>query len=77
MEIKLILVLLIISLVFQFGFTIFFFQLVQPMAGDPSQVNTTPREERIDLLERLWQSAEFKAADVEFRRKAFESIVVE
>lgn len=35
------------------------------------------RGERLDLLETLWQAEDFKKADEETRRKAFESIVVE
>ncbi|MDO8183572.1 MAG: hypothetical protein Q7T49_01120 [bacterium] len=78
-KLKIILGLTIATLAVQVLFSLLLLKLLLPAnvgSGQPGDIATMSREERLELLEKIWQSADFKQSTLELRRKAFESIVV-
>lgn len=76
-KLKLILIIAIATLVFQVAFALVLINSFKPITNGSGEVKSMSREERLNLLETLWQAEDFKNADEETRRKAFESIVIE
>lgn len=81
-KLKIILGVSIVTLVLQLIFTLTLLNSLSanlPTTNaktDDGLVSSMSRTERLDLLEKLWQSPDFKSSEASTRRKAFESIVV-
>ena len=80
-KLKIILGLTTASLIIQVAFVLLVLKLLAPLSlvrnvGNEGDVSLMSREERLKLLEQLWQSPDFKTATEAVREQAFKSIVV-